>query len=222
MNAKLLSILVALPILAVAAQDVGFRTLEPVDISAFGKQHVMQASVKDISTSVCRVMQDGTFHSYDVNISGAVSFENHSRENAILYKRAFVLTARMAASLNDLASGRFISGFDGDRIAISGLPEQVSMKDFALIRAGKTYTSTVRTMVPLFMRDSIQSDPQSTGTYWVQLGLDARPDAFYYDTRAQTEFSRRWRNQGELIEFVLTKPFSLYLILGPNTPVCEG
>lgn len=212
----------ALLILAIVARVAVCQGLEPVDISGFGKNQTIQASVADVSISVCKAVssQDGALHHYDIELSGTAIFENHSRRAAILYKHPFVLTTRIGASPRDLASGRFLAGLDGDRMAISSTPKQVSITDFALIGPGKRYASTVSTTVPL-VADSNTSRLQTSGKYWVQLGIDARPDKFYFEPTIQKAFARKWRKQGELVEFVLAKSFLVNITLDPHVPLCK-
>lgn len=51
------------------------------------------------------------------------------------------MTERVAASPEDFALGKYVAGFDGDRMAISGELKQVSIGDFEVIRPGESYTA---------------------------------------------------------------------------------
>jgi hypothetical protein len=221
MNIKFISICIA-SLSTIALQNAVPQSLGPADISGFGKDHPVQASITDISTSICRVVSSTEARSQhqDVKFSGRAIFENRSRKAVILYKHPFVLTVRIASSPMDLTSGPFVAGFDGDRMAISSTPKQTSIDDFAIIGPGKRYAITTYTMAPI-MAASDTPQLKNTGKYWVQLGLDARPDAFYYEPTVREDFIRTWKNRGELVEFVLAKPFVVTLTLDSNVPLCK-
>jgi hypothetical protein len=221
MITKLLLVCIGL-LSIIAPQNAVCQGLGPVDTSGFAKDHPVQASVTEVSTSACRIIsaQDGALHHYDITLSGKAKFVNHSQKPAILVKQPFILTVRIAASIKDLTSGKYIAGLDGDRMAISSMPQPVSIYDFELVDPGRRYLTNVSTTVPLRPKSDLVGR-KSIGKYWVQLGIDARPDAFYYEPSAQKEFARKWRKRGKLVDFVLTKPFLIDVALGSNTPICK-
>ena len=195
---------------------------KPVDISGFGKEHPIQASVTRVSSSECKAvdLRTGVLYDYDITLSGTVIFENRSRKAAILYKGFFPLTGRVAASPKDIASGKFVAGFDGDRMAIGSEPKQVSIDDFAIIGPGESYESAVSAIVAGSAK--VETDLlHLPGKYWVQLGIDARPDEFYFDPGTEKDFKNKWRSRGHLVDFILTEPFPIDVALDPNAPLCK-
>jgi len=204
-----------------------FQTLAPVDISGFGRDRPIQAVVTELSSSACRgsnYFRNGDSHhddlSYDVHISANVVFKNLSARAVLLY-RDFnpAMTERVAASPRDIALGKFVAGFDGDRMAVTSEPKKVSIDDFIVINAGESYKATIRAIV--FASTDLKKPFHTPGKYWVQLGIDARPDEFYFDGGAAKDFRNKWRSHGRLLDFVLTEPFPIEIAFDPNAPPCE-
>lgn len=203
------------------------QTLAPVDISGFGKDRPIRAIVTQISSSECKgsnYVKGGVPQyddaSYDVHVSATVTFENRSRRPALLYKDFNpTMTERVAVSAKDIALGKYVTGFDGDRMAISGEPKQVSIEDFVVINPGETYTAPIR--ATLFASADLKKPLHTPGKYWMQLGIDARPDAFYFDAGAEKNSKRKWQSRGQLVDFILTEPFPIDITLDPNAPACK-
>ena len=215
----------AIALLACSAECQSF--FKPVDISGFGEGHAIQAVAEGVSISACNsatYFQNGTWHSdgmfYDVHISANLRFKNGSAEAAILYKDFFALTVRVAASPQDITSGKFVGGSDGDRMAIDSEPKHVSIDDFAVIAPGESYTGSISGLVAA-SRDSKSSLLHTPGRYWVQLGIDARPDEFYYTGGKEKAFKHQWRSRGQLVDFILAEPFPIDITLDPNAPLCK-
>jgi hypothetical protein len=214
-------------VLSTGLVSVAQCQLEPVDISGFGKSRPVEAVVTHITASECKgasYFQGGAVHyddvSYTINLSAKMTFRNRSRKAVMLYRDADpALTQRVAASREGISSGSFVAGFDGDRMAISEPPKQVSIQDFVVLKPGDTYTIPVRTFV------EASANPKKplhvAGTYWVQLGVDARPDEFYFSSSAEENFNRKWRVKDELLQFVLSEPFAVEIRLDPNAPECK-
>jgi hypothetical protein len=202
------------------------QTLAPVDISGFGKDRPLKAVFTSVSTSECRALEylragqvrhDGDW--YDVHIAAKLVFKNSSSNPVLLYKGFDpAMTGRVASSQATLAAGRYVTGFDGDRIATGHEPEKVTIDDFVLINPGNEYTSDARAMI------SASTNPQkplhTPGQYWIELGIDARPSAFYYEPRVEKEFKRKWRSRGRVVDFILSEPFSIDVVLDPKAPPC--
>src|SRR5208283_4688541 len=198
------------------------QTLAPVDISGFGKDRPIQASVIHVSSSECKAvhLQGDVLSHYDIKLSGTVIFENRSPRAAIFYKNFFVLTERVAAAPNDIASGKFVSGFDADRMAISDTPKKISINDFIVVGPGESYTSTISAIVAA-SGGSKTPLLHTPGNYWVQLGIDARPDEFYFNPATEKDFMHRWESRGRLVDFIMTKPFSVDIKLDVDAPLCK-
>lgn len=203
------------------------QTVGPVDISGFGKNRLIQAVVTQVTSVECKgssYLKNGTPHhddlSYDVRISGSVIFKNRSQKAVFLYKNFNpALTERIAASAKDIILGRYITGFDGDRMAMGGEPKKVSIDDFIVIDPGGSYTASIRATV--FASTDLKKPLHTPGKYWIQLGIDARPDEFYFNGEKENEFRRSWRSRGYLVNFILTQPFSIDIALNSNAPVCK-
>jgi hypothetical protein len=203
------------------------QTLAPVDISAFGKHRPIQAAVTNVTTSECRgsaYFKAGTTGyddlSYDVHLSGNMVFKNRSRRAVMLYKDFDpAMTERVAVSPEDAALGKYVAGLDGDRMAISGEPKKVSIDDFVVIKPGESYTATIRANVRASV--DVEKPLHNPGKYWIQLGVDARPDEFYFNPEAEKDFRRKWQPRGYLVEFILADLFSIEIRLDPNAPACK-
>lgn len=138
--------------IALLACGADCQNLAPVDIFGCGKDHPIQAVITQISSSECKganYIKNGESHyddaSYDVHVSANVSFKNRSPRPVLLYKNFNpAMTERVASSPKDIALGKYITGFDGDRIAISGEPKEISIDDFVSINPGESYTTTIR------------------------------------------------------------------------------
>jgi hypothetical protein len=216
----------ALAIAAIVSAAKG-QTLAPVDISGFGKEHPIEAVVTPISTSECKgatYFRAGESHqdnlAYDVHITAKSKFTNRSTKPALLYKHFNpAMTERVSLSKADIHSGKFVAGFDGDRMAISGEPKAVSIDDFVVLKPGETYTTDLEATV------YASADPQkplhARGKYWVQLGIDARPDRFYYDPAAERASKRKWQSHGLVVDFILSEPFPLDIALDAQAPPCK-
>jgi len=209
----------------------GQFSLQPVDISGFGKDHPIEARVSVGYTSECKgatYFQGGTVHysdvSYTIHVVGNVTFTNRSpRKTVLIFRDADpTMTQRIAASRQELVSGNFVSGYDGDRMGISNEPKKVSIKDFAVLRPGESHTIPLATDIAASAdAANLNKRLHKAGTYWVQLGIDARPDEFYFSSAAETNFKRKWKGIGTLVEFVLSEPFAVNIKLDPNAPVCK-
>ena len=201
------------------------QTLPLVDISAFGKDRLIDATVTDISVSECKNIStraDATYHdpSYDVHISANVIFKNRLDEAVILYKNFDpAMTERVAVSQEDIALGKYVTGFDKDRMAISQQPTDVSIDDFVVIKPGATYTAKINATV--FALTDKKGPLHALGKYWIQLGIDARPDKFYFDAGSEKYFKHKWHVQNHLAEFILSKPFPIEIEFNPNAPSCD-
>ncbi|HLJ91086.1 MAG TPA: hypothetical protein VKZ53_30060 [Candidatus Angelobacter sp.] len=202
------------------------QTLSPVDISAFGRDHPIQAVVTHISTSECKGAFDfknGAMRhddqAYDVHVSASLIFRNQSSEPVLLYKGFFPLTQRVAASVKDIALGKFVTGFDGDRTAVGGKPQKVSIDDFTVMKPGQSYTAAIHTM--LFASVNGKKTLRTPGLYWIQLGIDARPDEFFFAVDIEKDFKKQWKAIGHVVDFLLAEPFSVKIALDPNAAACE-
>jgi hypothetical protein len=129
------------------------------------------------------------------------------------------MTERVAVSPEDVALGKYVAGFDGDRMAISGEPKNVSIDDFVVIKSGESYTATIRATV--FASTNAKKPLHSPGNYWLQLGVDARPDEFYFNPEAEKDIKRKWGFRGQFVKFILTELFSVEIRLDPNAPACK-
>jgi hypothetical protein len=203
------------------------QTLAPVDISAFGKDHPLGAVLTQVSSSECRgagYIKSGESHhddlSYDIHVSAVLILENHSTRAVMVYKGFDpTMTQRVAASPADLASAKYVAGFDGDRMAIGSEPKKVSIDDFIVLKPGERYKSAVRTTV--YASANPQKPLHTSGRYWVQLGIDARPDEFYFDGGAEKDFKRKWESRGSVVDFILAEPFPIDVTLDPKAPACK-
>lgn len=213
-------------VVAAFALHVHCQTLRPVNISDFKKGGVLEATVTGMSTVECSgsdYFKAGALHhdnlSYDVHLSAQISIENRSQQAILLY-RDFdpALVERVAKSPMDLRSGKFVGGFDGDRIAIIHEPKKVSFEDFVIITAGGSYKTAISTRI--FASKDPAKPLHSPGTYWVQLVMDARPDDFYFSPSSEADFRKTWGSRGRLVGFIVTKPFSVDIALDSNAPPC--
>jgi hypothetical protein len=203
------------------------QTLAPVDISGFGKDRPIQAFVTQVASAECKgssyIKNGAPRHddvSYDVRVSGNVTFKNRSPRAVLLYKNFnSAMTERVAVSPKDITLGRYITGFDSDRMAIGGEPKKVSIDDFVIINPGESYTAAIRATV--FASADLKKPLHTPGKYWVQLGIDARPDEFYFDGGRENEFRRKWQSRGYLVDFILTQPFPIDITLNPTAPACK-
>jgi hypothetical protein len=203
------------------------QSLAPVDISAFGKDRPIQAVVTNVASSECRgavYFKAGTPRyddlSYYVHLSGNIVFKNRSPQAVMLYKNFDpAMTERVGVSPKDVAFGKYVAGFDGDRMAISGEPKKVSIADFVVIKPGESYAANIRATV--FASTNVEKPLHNPGKYWVQLGVDARPDDFYFNSEAAKAFRRKWESQGQFVEFILTDLFSVEIKLDPSAPACK-
>jgi hypothetical protein len=209
--------------IALISWSGGFQGLAPVDTSAFENNEAIQASFTQLVISGCQAMdlRDHTVHHQDLSLTGTVTFQNHSAKPIFLYKHFFVSTGRIATTPQDIAAGKFVGGFDGDRMTIGHKPDHVSYGDFALIPPGESYQGTVTASI-VAATSPKAGYAQIPGEYWVQLGLDVRPDEFYFDSAARESFKHKWHARGQLVDFILAKPFPIDLVLDPNTPACKG
>lgn len=73
----------------------------------------------------------------------------------------------------------------------------------------------------MFASADLNKPLHTPGKYWVQLGIDARPDKFYFEGGAEKDFRRKWQSRGRLVEFILTKPFPIDVMLTPKAPACN-
>ncbi|MDR3678041.1 MAG: hypothetical protein P4N24_21350 [Acidobacteriota bacterium] len=194
------------------------QTLAPVDTSAYKTDRQIRAVVTPISSSVCRGAAETS--EYKVQLLASLTFENRSQRPVLLYKDFSPwATERIAASPEDMAAGKYVAGFTGDRMLLVRKPRRASIDDFAVINPGGTYTTKIR--ATLFASADLGIPLVHSGKYWTQLGIDARPDEFYFDTRAKEEFQRRWRSRGRLVGFVLAEPFPIEIRLDPNALACK-
>jgi len=102
-------------------------------------------------------------------------------------------------------------------MAISHEPEKVTIDDFVVIKPSESYTAAIQTTV--FASTDPEHPLHSPGKYWIQLGVDARPDEFYFGG-GKKNFQRKWRSRGRILDFLLTEPFPVEIRLDPNAPVC--
>lgn len=199
--------------------------LSPVDTSRVKRDREIEASVADVSTSECTdsvYFQGGAVHydkpSYRVNVRGKLTFTNRSKETVMLFKHPDPsLTERIAESEQDMASGKFIGGFNGDRMMIDHEPDEVSLDDFATLKPGDTFTVPIETLVVA----SPDMALHKSGKYFVQLGIDARPDAFYFNGRGERDFEKKWKTKARFVQFLLSAPFEMELKLDPSAEPCK-
>lgn len=199
--------------------------LSPVDTSGFKRDRQIEAKVTDVSTSECKgsvYFQGGAIHyddtSYKVKVTGKLTFTNRSRETVMLFKDPNPsFTERIAESEQDAASGKFISGFDSEVTGLDHEPDEVSLKDFAMLNPGESFSMPIEIGVSA----SKASRLNKPGKYFVQLGIDARPDAFYFNGRGENNFQRKWKIKARFVQFVLSAPFELELKLDPNAEPCK-
>lgn len=202
------------------------QNLAPIDISGFGKDRPIRATAASVSTSECRggsyiqnreKHEDGSLYSEDLSVQ--MDFTNVSPRPVLLYRKLEAMTERVAASPEGIAQGTFLAGYDGDRIAASGEMQQPSFDDFVLLKSGEVYKETIR--VKVFASSGDARSLHTPGNYWVQLGIDARPDSFYYVGGAEAKFKQQWDSRGKLVDFVLAEPFAVEVKLDPNSQACK-
>ena len=88
-----------------------------------------------------------------------------------------------------------------------------------MINPGGNYTTQIR--VPLFASADLKLSLVHSGKYWLQLGIDAVPDEFYFSPRAEEEFQRRWKSRGRVVHFVLAEAFPIETRLDSNSLGCR-
>ncbi len=224
-NKKLILTCVSAITICLLAFNANCQTLQSVDISAFGKDRQIDAMVTNISVSECKnasAKDAATYHdlSYDIHVAADVIFKNRLGEAVMLYRNFDpAMTERVAMSEEDIASGKYLTGFDKDRMAISRQPTDVSIDDFVAIKPGATYMAKINATV-FALRDK-KKELHAPGKYWIQLGIDSRPDKFYFDAGAEKDFKHKWHVQNHFAEFILTKPFLIEIEFNPNAPSCD-
>jgi hypothetical protein len=149
-----------------------------------------------------------------------MTFENRSERPVLLYKDFNPwATERIAASREAIAAGNYVAGYTGDRMMLIHELRKASIDDFIVINPGGTYTTKVH--ATLFASADPKIPLVHSGRYWVQLGIDAQPDEFYFDARAKEGFKRRWQSRGRLVDFVLADAFPIDIRLDPNALPCK-
>jgi hypothetical protein len=223
---NLLRICIAIVAMLVGAVKSECQTLAPVDMSAFGKDRPLQATFTQVTTSECKgaayfkngqTGYDGL--SYDIQVSANLIFKNRSSETVLLYKKFDpASTERVGTSVANLLSGKFVTGFDVDRTITNTEPAKVSIEDFLILQPGKEYASSAQATV--YASTDPHKPLHAPGRYWVQMGIDARPDDFYFNNSKQA-FQRKWLSRGKVVNFILSEPFSVDITFDPKAPACE-
>ena len=203
------------------------QILAPVDISGFGKGRPIQAVISEVSSSECRGSSDikaGVLAnddlSHDINLSITITFKNRSSRPVMFYKKFNpALTERIGESLIAIAQRRFVAGYDGDRMTVSKQPLTPTSNDFIVLKPAESYA--VKSQVAIYASTDPKNQLRTPGRYWVQLGIDMRPDDFYVSERAKREFEKKWQPRARLVEFVLADPFPVDIALDPKAAKCQ-